>query len=177
MSAELTGESAIDPEILEIFVEEVEEVVEDIDAQLPVWQQDPDNKDAALEIKRAFHTIKGGGRMVGAEVPAELAWSIENLLDKIENGSVEYSAVVYEAVSRARALMPELMKHYAGEGSADLAMVALVQNAAEGLARNEAVSFESAAPAEEVEAVAELVSEIEPETSEIEITLPEPELI
>ena len=72
-------EEPVDEELLEVFIEEVGEVLETIAEYLPQWQADTANKDALIEVRRAFHTLKGSGRMVRALIIGELAWSIENL--------------------------------------------------------------------------------------------------
>ena len=35
-------------------------------------------------MRRSFHTLKGSGRMVGAQLIGEFAWSIENLLNRAD---------------------------------------------------------------------------------------------
>jgi chemosensory pili system protein ChpA (sensor histidine kinase/response regulator) len=72
-----------DDDICEIFAEEVEEVLETIQNFLPKWSANFENKSALTEVRRGFHTLKGSGRMVGAKVVGELAWSIENMLNRV----------------------------------------------------------------------------------------------
>ena len=103
-STEEVVDNLIDDEIVEIFVEEVDEVLETISEYLPTWQADLTDEDALTEIRRAFHTLKGSGRMVGATVVGELAWSIESLLNRIIESSVtatvEIQRLVVEVVTR-----------------------------------------------------------------------------
>ena len=103
-STEEVVDNLIDDEIFEIFVEEVDEVLETISEYLPTWQADLTDEDALTEIRRAFHTLKGSGRMVGATVVGELAWSIESLLNRIIESSVtatvEIQRLVVEVVTR-----------------------------------------------------------------------------
>ena len=73
----------IDDEILEIFIEEATEVMETINEYFPPWRADSGNEDALAELRRGFHTLKGSGRMVGATVVGEMAWSIENMLNRV----------------------------------------------------------------------------------------------
>ncbi|MFP3440895.1 Hpt domain-containing protein, partial [Pantoea sp. SIMBA_133] len=58
----------IDDEILEIFVEEAGEVLDTIREYLPMLLRQHDDRSALSEVRRAFHTLKGSGRMVGALV-------------------------------------------------------------------------------------------------------------
>jgi len=101
------GDEIVDEEIQQIFIEEAEEVVETMNEFLAQWQDDPGNGDALSEVRRAFHTLKGSGRMVGATVVGELAWSIENLLNRVMDNTVEPNAAVMDIVSEVVARVPE----------------------------------------------------------------------
>ncbi|MFV2089673.1 MAG: Hpt domain-containing protein, partial [Pseudomonadales bacterium] len=57
-----------DADIVEIFVEEVGEVLESVDEWLPAWREELSHEEALGEIRRGFHTLKGSGRIVGANV-------------------------------------------------------------------------------------------------------------
>src|SRR5690606_5675928 len=78
----------IDDEILEIFVEEAAEVLETIHQFLPQYLANQDDREALTEVRRAFHTLKGSGRLVGAARVCETAWAIENLLNRIIDGTL-----------------------------------------------------------------------------------------
>lgn len=73
----------MDEEIRDIFIEEVAEVITDLEDFLPIWQLDPQDLTPLTELRRGFHTLKGSGRMVGAFSISEMAWSIENLLNRL----------------------------------------------------------------------------------------------
>jgi chemosensory pili system protein ChpA (sensor histidine kinase/response regulator) len=77
-----------DPEIVQIFVEEVGEILADVEARLPIWRGSKDDVEMLGEVRRAFHTLKGSSRLVGAGHIGELAWSIENLLNGAKDGTV-----------------------------------------------------------------------------------------
>ncbi|MEG6660268.1 Hpt domain-containing protein, partial [Pseudomonas aeruginosa] len=76
-------EEPVDEELREVFIEEAGEVLETIGRYLPAWKADHDDREALTEVRRAFHTLKGSGRMVRALVIGELAWSIENLFNRV----------------------------------------------------------------------------------------------
>ncbi len=73
-------ENDIDDEIIEVFIEEAGEVKETLDEHFPQWKVDFNDQDALSIVRRAFHTLKGSGRMVQANDIGELAWSVENML-------------------------------------------------------------------------------------------------
>jgi chemosensory pili system protein ChpA (sensor histidine kinase/response regulator) len=88
---ETEDDDLIDEEILEIFVEEAEEVLESINEFLPLWRDNYSDTDSLAELRRAYHTLKGSGRMVGANVLGELAWSIENMLNRVIDNAISPS--------------------------------------------------------------------------------------
>ncbi|PWU27555.1 hybrid sensor histidine kinase/response regulator, partial [Pseudomonas sp. RW407] len=106
-------EEPVDEELREVFIEEAGEVLETINEYLPRWQADTDDREALTEIRRAFHTLKGSGRMVRALVVGELAWSIENLLNRVLDRSIAASAPVLQVVGDVVALMPALVDEFA----------------------------------------------------------------
>jgi chemosensory pili system protein ChpA (sensor histidine kinase/response regulator) len=112
--AEIEDEPAlIDEEILEIFLEEVVEVLGNLDAALPKWSAQPGDTESLAEIRRAYHTLKGSGRMVGAAVLGELAWSVENMLNRVMDGTIEASRPIIDLTEKVRGLIPELREAFA----------------------------------------------------------------
>lgn len=108
------GEEPVDEELREVFLEETDEVLEILREYLPRWSVNPDNRSALSELRRAFHTLKGSGRMVRALVLGELAWAVENLLNRVLEDSVEPGATVQQLIGDVLQLLPELVAEYAG---------------------------------------------------------------
>jgi chemosensory pili system protein ChpA (sensor histidine kinase/response regulator) len=69
--------AVIDAELLAIFLEEAHDVLATIGAQLATLQATPHNIEALTTIRRATHTLKGSGRMVGLRDLGEVAWELE----------------------------------------------------------------------------------------------------
>ncbi|MFP3409773.1 Hpt domain-containing protein, partial [Pseudomonas sp. SIMBA_065] len=67
------------------------------------------------EMRRAFHTLKGSGRMVRALVLAELAWAVENLLNRVLERSVPLGLEVQQVLDEAVALLPTLVADFAND--------------------------------------------------------------
>lgn len=109
------GEEPVDDDLLEVFIEEAAEVLDTIGEYLPRWCEDPLDKSALGEVRRAFHTLKGSGRMVRALVIGELAWSVENLLNRVLDRSIEADEPVKRVVRDVVALMPELVEEFAAK--------------------------------------------------------------
>ena len=72
-----------DPEILEIYLEEAAEEADNIARLQQDWLLPPEDENALKNIRRAFHTIKGSGRLVGASKIGEFAWEFEQLLNRV----------------------------------------------------------------------------------------------
>lgn len=128
-------EEPVDEELLEVFIEEVGEVLETIGEYLPQWQADTENKDALIEVRRAFHTLKGSGRMVRALIIGELGWSIENLLNRVLDRSIEPNAPVQQVVLDVVALMPALVDEFAAKAQRQRDDVDLLAATAHALAK------------------------------------------
>ena len=70
-----------DTALLEIFVEEAIEVVAAVRAQHTELCMHYGRRDLLVDTRRAFHTLKGSGRMVGQTDLAEVAWRVESVLN------------------------------------------------------------------------------------------------
>ena len=98
-----------DLDIKEIFLEEANEVLEEIVPLYEHWQLAPDDLTQLTDIRRGFHTLKGSGRMVGANTSAELAWSTENMLNRILDNSITASTDIQQLIGDVLAAYPILL--------------------------------------------------------------------
>ena len=73
---------------LEEFVEEVEDIIEDLEDGVLLLEGQPKKRSLIDRIFRDMHTIKGGAGMVMETELAEYAHHFENLLDKARNGEI-----------------------------------------------------------------------------------------
>ncbi|WP_430009537.1 Hpt domain-containing protein [Methylophaga lonarensis] len=169
----------IDPDIAEVFVEEADEVMADLQDLLPEWQAQESESDSAItEIRRRFHTLKGSGRMAGATEIGELAWAIEDLLNRVIEGGLPVTDAIRQCVTEAYQLLPELLLRFQqGETGAHDKAVSLAELAAE-------LRQKSSLDTEQLEAAQDTVIDIDeqPQVSEqsfeaetIELELPETE--
>lgn len=119
-----------DEDIREIFIEEADEVLTAMAELLPVWQYNPQNLTPLKDIRRGFHTLKGSGRMVGAFSVGEMAWSVENMLNRVLDGTVSSSNQIADFVSQTAELIPTLVTDFANkqDPSLDPAIVVLKAN-------------------------------------------------
>jgi chemosensory pili system protein ChpA (sensor histidine kinase/response regulator) len=98
-----------DPEFVQLFVEEARENVAYIAELFPQWERNPLEIDALRDVRRALHTLKGSGRMVGAHRLGEFCWSIENLLNRVLSQTMARSPEIVAIVREAVAMLPVLV--------------------------------------------------------------------
>ncbi len=113
-----SGEDAVDDELREVFLEEAEEVLDALREYLPRWLNSLAaghqwDVAALTEVRRAFHTLKGSGRMVRALILSELAWSVENLLNRILEGDVLPGLEARQLTHEVLALLPLVIRDFA----------------------------------------------------------------
>ncbi len=123
-----------DEEIVEIFVEEADEVLETINGCLPRWREHLGDEESLTELRRAFHTLKGSGRMVGANIIGELSWSVENMLNRLIDGTFEPTGQFAAVVEEATALIPYLRDAFEAQRAPDLDGMGRIMEKADVLA-------------------------------------------
>ena len=109
----ILGDDA-DEEILEIFIEEAVEVLAEMHAHLPRWIANRDDEEALTTIRRSFHTLKGSGRLVGAQLIGEFSWKFENMLNRVIDKRIEPNDTLCAKVEEALAVLPQLIEQLKG---------------------------------------------------------------
>ncbi len=125
-----------DPDILELFIEEAKDELEQLSSRLPAWLDDPADQEALTFSRRSFHTLKGSGRMVGAEAIGELGWAIENLLNRIIAGTLQRTPGLHSVLRQSLELLPVLIEQLETGVDPGPALQRLISQA-EALARGE----------------------------------------
>lgn len=91
----------MDEDILQDFLVEATELVDQLNGQLMDLEQSPEDRDLLNAVFRGFHTIKGGAGFLSITALIEVCHRAENVFDKIRNGDVEYDAVAADVILRA----------------------------------------------------------------------------
>jgi len=117
MAADLGLPPTLDPELQEVFLEEYESVVAMLDEQVPKWMQQQENSALMSDIRRGFHTLKGSGRMVGADELGDFAWHIEDLLNALLDSTIESINDVAVIVCLSVAVLPAMKKRLLQQSS------------------------------------------------------------
>ncbi|HQR50641.1 MAG TPA: Hpt domain-containing protein [Methylophilaceae bacterium] len=76
-------DSALDAELLDVYLTEAGEVLETIAENLQSLRSKRDDHEALVTVRRAFHTLKGSGRTVGLVAMGDVAWAVEQLLNQM----------------------------------------------------------------------------------------------
>jgi chemosensory pili system protein ChpA (sensor histidine kinase/response regulator) len=100
----------VDPQFVELFIEEAKEEIASIQNSFPQWDQNPMDLESLAMIRRSFHTLKGSGRMVGARSIAEFGWSIENLLNRIMDKTLSRTPGMMALLRSSVAALPQLVE-------------------------------------------------------------------
>ncbi|HXR00803.1 MAG TPA: chemotaxis protein CheA, partial [Pseudomonas sp.] len=83
-----------DPELLEIFLEEADDIIESSSAALVRWQADPQGMQEVDNLLRDLHTLKGGARMVEIVPIGDLSHELESLYEGLASGAMKNSALL-----------------------------------------------------------------------------------
>ncbi|HHF09436.1 MAG TPA: hypothetical protein ENL28_02370, partial [Candidatus Atribacteria bacterium] len=74
---------------LAVFLEEVEEHLQNLEEGLVSLEKDPQNEELIQALFRSFHTIKGSSGSMGFTRLSGLAHTLENVLDRVRNRELE----------------------------------------------------------------------------------------
>ena len=101
-------ESAIDPQLLPLFLEESEEGVSAVAEQLRFWRADPADSAAPASIVRLLHTLKGSARMVGALGIGDMIHRLETRVTDLARPDEAAIDELADSFDRIVALIDEL---------------------------------------------------------------------
>ncbi|MBJ7265369.1 MULTISPECIES: chemotaxis protein CheA [Idiomarina] len=76
----------MDEDILQDFLIEAGEILEQLSEQLVELENDPENKDLLNAIFRGFHTVKGGAGFLSLGALVDTCHGAENVFDTLRNG-------------------------------------------------------------------------------------------
>ena len=78
-----TAASQLDAELLEIYLTEADEVLDNVASNAAALKTHPDDREALTTVRRGFHTLKGSGRMVGLTELGEIAFEVEKIHNRL----------------------------------------------------------------------------------------------
>nr|MBL0715116.1 Hpt domain-containing protein [Desulfobacterales bacterium] len=96
--------------LLQDFIVETVEHLEEMEGNLLRLEADPDNRETLDEIFRSVHTIKGASEYLGLDGLAELSHKLENLLDGLRKNEHTVNRDVINLLMAARDRMGLLVE-------------------------------------------------------------------
>ncbi|GFZ94864.1 Hpt domain-containing protein [Dyella caseinilytica] len=153
----------IDDDIREIFLEEMQEEINNLRQTQHVWMTDPAQIASLTPIRRSFHTLKGSGRLVGASTLGEFAWRVENMLNRVLDGTIQPHEGVQAVVGHAIEALPQLLAMLK-DGVLPTAPLSAIMQAADQLAAGEQASVNQFVSSDGVQTVRRVVRRRVPRT-------------
>ncbi len=120
----------MDDELLQDFLVEAGEILEQLDEQLVSLEQQPDDMDMLNAVFRGFHTIKGGAGFLGIEPMVQLCHRSEDIFNLLRNGERTITPELMDAVLPVLDVLREQFETLsAGDmpGDADPAMLSALE--------------------------------------------------
>ena len=93
--------SDIDPDLLEIFLEESNDLLDHSDGLLAGLRDRMSDSELIVGLQRDLHTLKGGARMAGVFPLGELGHAMESLLEAVADGKQKMDPVGVIVLERA----------------------------------------------------------------------------
>ncbi|MDR2460272.1 MAG: chemotaxis protein CheA [Deltaproteobacteria bacterium] len=90
------SETELDEGLLQDFITESKELLEEFTSSLSAFEADPTNMETINPVFRAAHTLKGSSAFFGLNHIKDFAHKLENLLDDIRHGKREASPKAIE---------------------------------------------------------------------------------
>jgi len=131
-----------DEEIVEIFIEEAVEVLGELHEYLPQWRANNDDEEPLAVIRRSFHTLKGSGRLLGAEMIGEFSWKFENMLNRVIDNKITVSDDLFRVLDEALAVLPQLVEQLKGNRE-PIENIVQLMNSADALAEGRDIPLET----------------------------------
>lgn len=165
-------EADYDEELLEIFIEEGVEILDESDNTLHDWIDAPENMEHVKALQRQLHTLKGGARMAGVSEIGDLSHSIETMLTAIVDNELDVNEEMFKAMLKAQdrlvGMLDEVRKGKRPVPAAEL--VRIINALAKGQAVDSALLQDEPAsgPAEPMSESGELSIELSADDLQIE---------
>lgn len=147
---------------LEIFLDETNEHLQNLNTQILILEQEPDNMDTINEIFRAAHSLKGMAGTMGYKRMQNLTHDMENVFSEVRNGNITVKANMIDILFQCLDALEEYntnIRESADEGTNDnepliKQLNAILKGGAEPEAAPEKAAQPTADSSVETEAVA-----------------------
>lgn len=193
MSDENKYAMLVDPdmqEIVESFIIETDEILEELDHDLVQLEDKPDDDELLNQIFRAFHTIKGTSGFLGLERLTKVTHCCEDILNKLRKGETKLSSELMDVILLGYDKIKELIVVIESDKNENVKIddtVLHLENAIKGIENPEESTeeiLEEIVDEEPQEAIVEKITEEISPTEDVEevksvekVEEPQPEII
>ena len=98
----------LDDDILQDFLVEAGEILEQLNEQLVDLEQQPDNLDLLNAVFRGFHTIKGGAGFIGLDAMVDVCHQAEDTFNLLRNGERRADASLMDVMLQVLDVLHEM---------------------------------------------------------------------
>jgi chemosensory pili system protein ChpA (sensor histidine kinase/response regulator) len=98
-----------DSELLDIFLEEGFDIIENSGAALVRWQAEPSNRQEVETLLRDLHTLKGGARMVEIGPIGDLAHELEFLYEGLSAGVLQPTPALFALLQSSHDRLAQML--------------------------------------------------------------------
>ena len=157
----------VDEDILQDFLVEAGEILEQLQEQLVDLENNPEDADLLNAIFRGYHTVKGGAGFLSLTELVEICHGAENVFDVMRNGQRTLTPELMDIILQATDVVVEMFERVKARDPlepADAHLVDLLHKLSRPESPDENIFGEQSAPA----------SEPEPAIEEPELVVEEP---
>lgn len=127
----------VDDDLIDIFLEEAEELLEDCESTLTRLHENEDDAASINELQRHMHTLKGGARMATLTPVGDLTHVLESMVIALAENKIDASkaffGVLHESLDTLNAMLGSVKQRQAIKSADDLV------NRIEAIIRGEAI--------------------------------------
>ncbi|WP_257928347.1 chemotaxis sensory histidine kinase [Campylobacter lari] len=156
-------------EILEDFLVEAFELVEQIDHDLVELEANPEDLELLNRIFRVAHTVKGSSSFLNFDVLTKLTHHMEDVLNKARHNELKITPEVMDVVLESIDMMKTLLNSIRDNGNDTAIGLDIAPICARLTAISEGESLESVAPAKAEEPKEEVKEEPKVEEPEVDV--------
>jgi len=107
-------------ELLQIFIEDIKEKIEELSELLIAIEKEPENREIIEQIYRIYHSLKGASASYGYQNISEIAHSLENFLTEVRDSKRKVNSELVDLLLDSLDIFKEvIIKIEAGQNPED----------------------------------------------------------
>lgn len=130
---------------LEVFIDETNEHLQNLNTQILDLEQTPDNMDTVNEIFRAAHSLKGMAGTMGYKRMQDLTHAMENVFSKVRDGEIKVNSAMIDTIFQCLDAIQEYLDNIQGGGDEGTNDNAAIIKSLNGFLTGEAPSEDASA--------------------------------